>query len=255
MENPPKEPSYNTLIPKAAVEGLNDRFFRQNGGFPSLTWTTGAVTFFADVWKRYHAQLVMHDVIEFLLKASISFPEVASAEIAYEAVAANIFGRPAKYGVLRKDRRVGAHQKKLAAAGFDVGDREILITPNGVRERWKDASPQLIILSYALARHHPWMPYPLLPRFLIKLVEGAQAAPVKRTLAFYNLISKQLAQHKREQNTSIGKWAKPSIEYPPGRAKFPPFTNKERDFIVRLVKARLKRDLANCPVPKSSWLE
>jgi hypothetical protein len=235
---------FTEKIPATAVKTLNERFFEPNGGLSSLTYTTRADTFFVHLWERYHARLMMHDVIEFLLKASISFPEAASAEIAFEAIAANIFERPARYGVLRKDHRVGAHRKWLEAAGFPVGDREILITPKGVRERWKEA-PDLIVLSYALARHFKWMAYPLAKIHLVTLIHSAKPAPVKKALAFYNFVSTQLAKHGRKQNASIQKWAKPSIEYPTGWVKFPPFTDQQRDFIVRVVKVRLKRDISN----------
>jgi hypothetical protein len=89
----------------------------------------------------------MHDVFEFLLMASVSLPKAASTEIAFHAVAANIFERPIEYGVLRKDPgRVGKYKEQLEKAGFIVGDREILTTPEGVREHWKKA-PYTIMLS------------------------------------------------------------------------------------------------------------
>ena len=136
------------VMSEREVGELNSNFFRHNGGFPSLTWTTRADRFFEQIWEAYHATLIMHDVIEFLLKASINLPGALTLKMACEAIAANIFKRRPEYGVLRKDPgRVRVHRNRLGNVGFSMGDREVTDESRrrqgALEERARHDNPQL----------------------------------------------------------------------------------------------------------------
>jgi hypothetical protein len=262
MDNPPRGPikingeskPYDVWISDNEVHSLNEKFFRLHGGLSSLTWTARADTFFAEVWEQYHSNLMMHDVIEFLLKASISFPEATRSDIAFEAVAANIFNRPADQGVIRKAAgQAGQHKKVLEQAGLTDG-RAILITPKGVRERWRSA-PDTILLSYTTSICYGWLAHPVDSTQLVQLVTASRSPSVQRMLAIYNIVRKHLPQRiKKNKKNSINAWAKPLIDYSAGSLMFSPFTEDQRNLIVQLAKMRLNRDLANTSKPEPSRL-
>jgi hypothetical protein len=235
------------VIPDTAVKDLNQKYFQYNGGFLSLMWTTRADTFFAQVWERYHTQLIMYDVIEFLLMASVNLPKAATTEIAYHALAANVFKRPIEYGVLRKNPiQVGKFRRLLEKAGFIVGDREILTTPNGVREHWKKA-PYTILLSYALSRQYWGMEFPLTSFRLVQLIKSAEYHSVKQAFARYSRVSDQLVKYGQKQNESIQRWSKLLINPPVSEFKTLGFTSEQREFVVGLVKTWFKRDIGTPP--------
>lgn len=147
--------------------------------------------FHHDVRHRVTELQMMHDVISFLIKASVVSPQLSSSRLAFEAVARNIFDRPNGYGVHIGAKRRRSHGK--------------VTTVNSVREKWK-RSPETILLSFIITKMFKSQNFsPSEPHFLGYTSIMARRNPGKLITILLEIGQVYLARNRHTQNNSIEK--------------------------------------------------
>jgi hypothetical protein len=173
---------------------FNESFFDKIGGQNSLLFTRSAIDFHRDLKQQLTELLMMHDVIDFLLKASVASPRLSSSNLAFHAIAKNLFRRKNGYGV-----PAGAKRKRSV---------DQVTTANSVREKWKRA-PETILLSYVLTTTFAIQNYsPCDPNFLGCLSILARQAPGLAVTSRLAIIQSSLRRNSPKQNRSIEKWSR-----------------------------------------------
>jgi hypothetical protein len=197
---------FHRVFTHAKVARFNKEFFEKIGGPQSLLFCQSAEDFYRDLWKRANDLMMVHDVIEYLVKTSTLSRRLCSATFAFQAVAHNIFQRQGGYGVASGPKR-------------ERGVNGLATTAETVRARFREA-PDTIILSFILTRWYALHFFdPLNPRLFVVLAERSETSRAF-TIAI-SLLRDRLLKGKSVLNTTLDKWArvdgppleKPSIVY------------------------------------------
>ena len=184
--------NFNREFSKKKLDLFNKLFFNKIGGPNSLLFTRSVDDFHRDLRQRLAELLMMHDVINYLLKASIISPQLSSSTLAFHAIENNIFERANGYGVPG-----GAKRKR---------SKHQVTTVNSVREKWKRA-PKTILLSFLMTRIFRVQDFsPNDPSFLVYLSIMARPSPGRTVANFLTLIQTSLRRNSPTQNQSIEKW-------------------------------------------------
>jgi hypothetical protein len=179
------------VFSKSRLRQFNRMFFETIGGPFSLLFTPSIPEFQGMVRRRLDELLIVHDVIKFMLGASVVTSKLNSANIAFHAVAQNFFARKNGYGV-----RAGPKHKR---------SKRGVTTVHSAREKWKRA-PETILLSFvmtqilAVQRFSPATPY-----FFTHLSRIVRSSPEIDDLL--GIIQASIKRSAHIQNGSITKWA------------------------------------------------
>lgn len=172
---------------------FNQRLFRDIGGPYSLLFTTSVDDFQRMVANRVHDLLMLHDVVDFLLKASFVSRRLCSSNLAFNAVSQNVFRRANGYGVKGGQKRIRTNDE--------------VTTVNSVREKWKKA-PNSIFLSFMLTKLYPIQDYsPAVADFLAHLCFITRVGLPSRLDPLLGAIQASIENCAPTQNRSIIKWA------------------------------------------------
>ena len=185
---------FGSEFSKRKVATFNESFFEELGGLNSLLFTQSANEFHNDLRARTGDLFMMHDVVDYLLKASLLSARLTSTTLAFNAIARNIFERPHGYGVPGGPKR----QRSIAS----------VTTPNSVREKWRRA-PETVLLSFVMTQMWPVQNFcPVDPKFLPYLTIAARQSPGRAISNLLSLIQVSLRQNRPIQNQSIDEWTR-----------------------------------------------
>jgi hypothetical protein len=191
--------NYHASHPKlrvsdADLKKFNEHVFDRIGGQKSMLFCPSVEDYHRDVWGRISDLMMLHDVVDYILKFCIVWREMASSKVAFAAVAHNIFKRKDGYGIKKGEKRRAM-------------DPSMVTTPNTVRERWKNA-PESMLLSYVLVRWvriHVWDPGSI--RFLISIRNSVEKVGGLSLSKLLSLTREMLKSQVSEQNRTLKKWA------------------------------------------------
>lgn len=222
---------FHNEFSKSRLALFNEGFFKILGGLNSLFFTDSVTAFYRDVHQRVTDLQMMHDVISFLIKASVVSPQLSSSRLAFEAVARNIFDRPNGYGVHLGAKRMRSHGK--------------VTTVNSVREKWK-RSPETILLSFVMTEMFgPQNFSPSEPQFLAYTHIVARRTPGKFITILLKISQAYLARNRRTQNKSIEKWTQllPARPFKGGIGGPLRFSDIQLDRVFTIVDSVFKKPL------------
>lgn len=184
--------AFECVFPAIKLVSFNSIFFERIGGLESLLFCPSIEQLRCDIRDRTKELKIVHDTIEFLIKAAkILPPKLRSASFAYEAISCNVFSREEGYGINSGPKRTHDVSNKVTTAG-------------SVREKWKRAS-DTVILSYVLTELYRFPHYDLTyaqPFVLFSL----NARRITKLRLLLSVIARQLVEAKATQNESIAKW-------------------------------------------------
>lgn len=184
--------AFERVFPAAKLVSFNSIFFERIGGLGSLLFCPSIEQFRCDILDRTKELKIVHDTIEFLIKAAkVLPPKLRSASFAYEAISQNIFSREGGYGINSGPKRMRDVRNNVTTAG-------------SVREKWKRA-PDTVILSYVLTELYRFPHYDLkCPRPFVLF--SLKAREITKLRLLLSLIATQLVEAKATQNVSVAKW-------------------------------------------------
>lgn len=184
--------TFGRIFSAAKLKTFNRMFFERIGGLESLLFCPSIKQFHCDICDRTKELKIVHDVIEFLIKAARVLPSnFRSASFAYEAISQNIFSREGGYGI-----SFGPKRKR------DVSNK--VTTVGSVREKWKYA-PDTVILSYVLTEFYKF-PQDSLANLAGFVSFSINARKITKLRLLLSLVAAQLVEAKATQNKSIAKW-------------------------------------------------
>jgi len=190
------------------VASFNKLLFEEVGGPMSLWLTPDAREFHHEVRERLTELAMMHDVIDYLVKASIISPRLSSSAFAFYAVANNIFERANGYGVRVGPKRSRSKVEKNTRWENEkrLRSKEEVTTTHTVRQKWKQA-PSTILLSFIMAQKFELHKFcPTDARFLAYVSLLTRNAPGWGITVRLRLFQGYLRQYAPVQNVSIRKW-------------------------------------------------
>jgi hypothetical protein len=110
--------NFRERFPQTSLQSFNQKLFKQIGGPYSLIFCENANQFHDDVWSRIGELTVLHDVIEFLFKASALGQRFSSLSFAFHAIAHNVLcrigGYPSEAGQNSRQKRAQPLRTALA---------------------------------------------------------------------------------------------------------------------------------------------
>ena len=179
---------------KGKLAIFNKTFFNEIGGLNSLFITESVAKFYSDLLQRVTELEMMHDVVRFLIMASVLSPRLGSSRIAFAAIEKNIFKHPDGYRI-----RSGPKRKR---------SRKHATTVNSVREKWKRA-PETILLSYLMIEFFGLQSFsPADKQFLPYLHMRGGRTPGLSIDRILHVVQAYLVRNRPTQNTSIAKWTR-----------------------------------------------
>jgi hypothetical protein len=222
------------VISHRSVVDFNRAFFDRIGGAQSILFTQSADDFHSELWKSLKGLDMVHDVIEYILKASALSPRLSSVTFAFEAIAENIFQRKGGYGVqrIRKDR---APDRPIPAGGTTV---------QTVRTAFRRAPADTIVLSYVLARRYGLCIFDLAdPRLFLHLaVIVEDPTTITKTISIH---AHQLLKGKVKQSTTLALWAKNAGPSVSGTLLYQPLSDQELDRAFAIAARVLSKPLVS----------
>ena len=184
---------FGRLFPAAELKSFNRIFFERIDGPKSLLFCPSVNQFRRDLVDRTEDLKIVHDVIEFLIKAAkVLPPKLRSASFAYEAVSRNVFSREGGYGIKSGPKRTRYDSNSVTTTG-------------SVREKWKHA-PNTVILSYVLTELYKFPFYDLADSGQF-VTFSIYVRGITKLRLLVSSIAKQLLAARATQNESIAKWA------------------------------------------------
>ena len=174
---------------------FNAHVFDRIGGQKSMLFCQSSVNYHWDVWGRIGDLMMLHDVIEYIIKFCVIWPEMASSKVAFAAVAHNIFKRAGGYGIPKGEKR------RAMLPGM-------VTSPNTVRERWKNG-PETVLLSFVFVcwtSIHLFDPGSV--SFLSNIRKSVEIFPGTAISKLLFVAGEMLKMQSGSQNHTLTKWAK-----------------------------------------------
>ena len=186
---------FHDAFTKRRLSKFNKIFFREIGDWPSLLFTPSASEFHDAVTRRLGELQMLHDTINYILKASTLSRQLSSSNLAYNAISKNFFNRKNGYGV-----KIGEKKRRRTTI--------LATTPSYVREKWKRA-PNTLFLSFVMTEmfsihRHP----PTDVRFFAYLHFKVDERPGDLIAHILSLMQGYMKNGTPEQNASIEKWSR-----------------------------------------------
>jgi hypothetical protein len=247
VENQPhrrqKYLEFRKQFPRSKLISFNETFFQRIGGPYSLVFCKSVSQFHEDVWNRIGELTVLHDVIEFLFKASALSQRFSSLSFAFHAIAHNVFGRRAGYGVSsgpKRGPRDGIAWKTGAAASQ-------VITVNSIRQKWRNR-PDTLVLSFVLMKFWPMLSFlpPSNRKFFLQLSRLAHHDAGATIKNFLPMVELALSGSAAMKQSHLAQLTTSNIQQKwPKRLRVTPLSDDELERAISAGQTYFQRSLSD----------